>query len=624
MMNAGWKKITDSYTKSLYGRGKLKNILLTTFDTADTKLLVDDLLPEWLGVNRRISEDNDENKYFLIELDNVLKSIDNAVIISSVKLQEHNQPYPWLWGKDRFIPIRVGKYGEAVQHAKLWMFHREHQDDDGKFETLETCISSANLTRSGFKDQMQAVWRCVIRLNIRESKKNLDSWGILPEFITELGNSSGKLKELKPFIDILRQAECPQNVSFVASVPGTHQSNSKWGRYGLKGVMPKSNSGIPKVTVLCPSIGTWDNVHLTSWCKLAGCKTNNFTLGWISKDTAEKYSGWKDNWILPQKTVTTLNNVTCNISEILSHKDESSPTPKIHDEHSPKDKRWLHAKLYGFACGKQYRVLITSANFSPSAWGHYNKNNNSIYIDNFELGVVIDANISDVYESGGALEPDNIHVSKITNERSNSVWADATWGGDEISLLYRLDDMMYDVSICSVKKDGSIYVTSVNLKLVKRGESKIKWPIKNGIPIDIELSLKDQFEAIFIPILDLRNSINQNNLLCLTEKINDKDAQEIQDSLLFDKYGVVLPGRHRGKKGVGNGSISSSADYKTEWLKACRKWTGVVDSWVQKGSDKKDGVCLLAAMSRQLLYKCDNDKIGLTMAIDEIKTLLKG
>ena len=623
MMKAGWNTLTDPYIndpyiKSEYKHGKLKNILLTTFDAADTELLVSELLPEWLGVKRRISEDNNENNCFLIELDNKLKSLDNAVIISSTTLQKNNQPYPWLWGKDRFIPIRVGKKKNAVQHAKLWMFHRSHQEE---VETLEICISSANLTRAGFKDQTQAAWRCVLELNKRESEKNLNSWGILPDFITELGNSSGKTKELKPFIDILRQAACPQDVSFVASVPGTHQSNSKWGRYGLKGLMPKSNSGVPKVTILCPTVGTWNNDDLTSWFKLAGCKTNNFTLGWISKDTANNYSGWKDNWILPQKTVDALNDIKCNISEILLHENGSNLTPYIHEEHRPIDKRWLHAKIYGFACGKQYKVLITSANFSTSAWGHYNKTDNSIFIHNFELGVVIAANISDVYKSRGVLEPDNIHISETKNERNNSIWAEATWDGNGISIAYRLDDLIFDIAICAVEKDGSRYEKPSNLQLANRGEENIQWSIKNGIPTDIKLSQKDQPESVFIPIL---NMFDSENIIVISERIALKDAQEIRDSLLFEKYGIVLLGNRERKGGENGSKRPPSADFKTEWLKACRRWTGVVDSWIQQGNNKKDGECLIEAMNRQLCNKCDKNRIGLTMAIDEIKAWLKG
>ena len=329
---------------------RVKRILLTTFDTADAGLLVEHLLPCWHGLPTQFDGDDESKNPFLVALSETLKSVESMTIISSSHLCNGPQSYPWLW---RFIrPAMVGMHQEAVQHAKLWMFHREATGVPRQ-ETLEICVSSANLTLSAFHDQVQAAWRCVVPLE-RETKQRLRSWGVMPDFLDELARACGKPVEdaMQQFVVLLRRAQCPEGVHFVASVPGTHRRRElmrlPWGMAGLRRAMPPT-TGRPKVFVTTPAVGSWAKRDLEAWLKAAGCAPADLTLGWVSKDVADSCPKWGESWTLPSATAILLRQLGASISAIRNHHDNT--LPRLHADHQRNDDRWLHAKLYGFSCG---------------------------------------------------------------------------------------------------------------------------------------------------------------------------------------------------------------------------------------------------------------------------------
>jgi len=161
-----WESLlhTDSPPKS-----RLKAALFTTYDRTDERLLVEHLLPVLLKLSREPGGNELEQQYFLLELDQRLKQLhDKLIIVSSTVREEagdenefESSIYSWIWRSIRHFT--VGREGKAVQHAKLWLLHWSSTTDDDE-EYIEIVVSSANLTRSAFKGQIQAVWRSCIKL----------------------------------------------------------------------------------------------------------------------------------------------------------------------------------------------------------------------------------------------------------------------------------------------------------------------------------------------------------------------------------------------------------------------------------------------------------------------------
>ena len=178
---------------------------------------------------------------------------------------------------------------------------------------------------------------------------------------------------------------CPEDIRFVASVPGTHSSDTlrqrPWGLAGLRKAMPRT-PGRPKAYATAPVIGTWSKNDLSAWLEACRCGADQLTLGWISNDVIQ----YRGHWTLPSTTKDLFLKEGISVAALPRHTD--AQTPITHDGHHPGDKRWLHAKLYGFSSGKGHALLLTSANFTPAAWGRQTPA--GLRIDNFELGVLLE------------------------------------------------------------------------------------------------------------------------------------------------------------------------------------------------------------------------------------------
>lgn len=187
MSNAefGWESLL--HTDAPVGCS-LKAALFTTYDRADERLLAEHLLPILLKLGHEPADNGAEQKYFLLELDERLKQLhDKLVVVTSTMRDEpadseetESSAYGWLWRCIRHLT--VGRNHNAVQHAKLWLLHWGAAD----VEYLEIVVSSANLTLSAFKNQMQTAWRVCIALRSQGSKARLSQWGVLPDFLREL------------------------------------------------------------------------------------------------------------------------------------------------------------------------------------------------------------------------------------------------------------------------------------------------------------------------------------------------------------------------------------------------------------------------------------------------------
>ena len=234
--------------------------LLTTYDHAEARLLAETLLPEWLKLSHLPGDDATEQTSFALELDARLKQLHNRIVVVSSNLRElasdeavaeDEGAYLWIWRSIR--QLTVGKTGQAVQHAKLWLLHWVHPEGS---QYLEIVVSSANLTRAAFRQQIQAAWRVCLPLIARSTKARLSAWGVLPDFMRALAKSCGDETHLERFIDLLARSDCPPGISFVASVPGKHASRACWGAAGLRNAAPLGRGAV-SASILSSCVGAW-------------------------------------------------------------------------------------------------------------------------------------------------------------------------------------------------------------------------------------------------------------------------------------------------------------------------------------------------------------------------------
>jgi hypothetical protein len=199
----GWESLlhTDASADAV-----LKAALLTTYERADERLLAEHLLPLLLRLSREPESEGAERQIFVMELDQQLKRLHGRIFVVSSMGQDAGDDapiatqgdYPWIWRSIR--QLFVGRLGEAVQHAKLWVFH--WQEESGA-ESVEIVVSSANLTMSAFKGQLQGAWRACVPLFPRPALAREKTWGILPEFIRELARASGEGDQLSKRVVII-------------------------------------------------------------------------------------------------------------------------------------------------------------------------------------------------------------------------------------------------------------------------------------------------------------------------------------------------------------------------------------------------------------------------------------
>src|SRR5262249_43623277 len=140
--------------------------------------------------------------------------------------------------------------------------------------------------------------------------------------------------------------------------------------------------------ILCPFVGSWSADALRGWCARFEGSPDRLELVWIDKNhpSAPERGG---KWLLPEGTLKTLTEVDATLLKLRYEPNDPDETDCFHEDHRPADDRWSHAKVYSFKRGTSRRLLVTSANFSPAAWGRQ-KENGDLTIENFELGVCVE------------------------------------------------------------------------------------------------------------------------------------------------------------------------------------------------------------------------------------------
>lgn len=646
----GWESLLRSDAPSAC---TLKGALLTTYDRAEERLLAEHLLPLLLKLDHEADGEGSERQYFLLELDARLKQLhDRITVVSSVLREEPVVPdgeagavYSWIWRSIRYLT--VGSQGKAVQHAKLWLFHWGATESEEN-EYLEIVISSANLTRAAFRGQLQAAWRVCLKLHPHGSNARLAGWSVLPDFLRALAESTGNQAGLDAYVDLLARADCPDRTSFVASVPGTHSSRdlrrTPWGAAGLRSVAPPGR-GTVGISILSPFVGSWNRAALSRWCANVEGATDRLNLIWIDKDHP-----WARSWVLPESAIRTFAQSGVALSHLRHVPDDPRHTDLFHNKHRAADPRWSHAKLYGLRRGNSRRLLLTSANFSPAAWGREG-NNGDLVIENFELGVCIEQAVWPFDDLGPLDATRAATVTELPSRGSALiVWARAAWDGKTIVVECRCADAakLKGSVLCGISRKA---IAKWRLDADGLSRARLPWTDSDQPPVSVLLGCGQ--EEISVVIFDDRPLPERET--SLPTGVDESVAQSLRDALLFEQYGgraaddfdtsgnqatAIVSDDMRVDEVQGGDTGGNRDSYAVAAFTLARRHLGIVDSWavrmghamageVQAFEQKivrHDGGLLIDAFKRQAErdgLPVPANSIGANLAVEELTIRLK-
>ena len=635
---------------------RLQAVLLTSFERPDERFLIEHLLPSLLGLAHDPQGDGVERDRFFVELGRELDTLrGRAFVITSMPTltpQLASRDFNWLWN---YVSLRsVGRTGRATQHAKLWMFHWRAPDSDDP-GLLEIVISSANLTAAAFREQIQAAWRCVLPLQSTASQSRRNTWGILPEFLRKLGTSAGADDIVSLFTDLLGRCEAPEDVDFVASVPGQHGKlalkKAAWGMAGLGDIAPPG-AGRVKLRVMAPFIGTWSQKELEAWCDRVQSSPDRIELVWIDKQHpwAENGLDGTQRWILPATTHQTFvdSDVALLRLEHPSANDEDATA--FHDSHrAANDRRWSHAKLYMLRRGKACRLLVTSANFSTSAWGKPLADG-SLEIRNFELGVALRQIEWPTREPAIFSDLDDAWVvtPAISIKSAELGWAQSVWDGDVLTVECRFSGDPNGKLVAHLTIAGKAVELHDWRQSGDLWRTTMPWPIRLGPPTIVQLCVAGL--RLEIPTQDLRAPSDIPSTVI--PEIQPERAQALRDELLLEEYGGVFEDASDDSAVLTEVASSHESDdaettagtidsYAIPAFVEARRMMSCVDNWAarmsnatsrQVGSTEgsrllRDGAELVGAFQRRALRLRELCRaalaIGSHMAAEELKARLQ-
>ena len=559
MSQPDWKKALPSPPDD----GQLLEAWFTTYEQPDAGLLVEHLLPGLLQLDHALTpEPNERNAYFG-ELGKALERLRGKLTVISSPSRNRNfkndgeeqtqdqnagrqsAPYPWLW---RYVShFTVGAKGPAVQHAKFWAFHWETQE--GEF--LELHVSSTNLTMSAFKGQIQAGWCTCVELQRKNpTKAGQQGWGDLVSFLDALGDSAGENAKERTdrLVQLLGRVDCPNGIVFVASTPGSE----KRGAHALRKLRPNA------IHILAPTIGDWNHASISDWAKDAGVSPQDIHLKWI-----DERHPWTCGWTLTEKARDEL----CKSVQLNRLKAED----RLHDEHVDGDARWSHAKLYLLRLPRKKKrcLLLTSANWSASAWGAGKDKPR-----NFELGVLFETDWKWLEEGVKDGLPAPFAAARGRTGESRLQWADASWDGERIAIRARSTDTTSPISAEVTFTGGAEEST-----LLVEGAASVPWSDSDRTPLVARIS--QGCEVLEVDVLDLRPTYEFAKTPL--PEVDPAVQKALREAFLLQRYGgpavdpEPIPGRGGDRWPAG---VSAPAtDYAVQaWIES-RAAFSVVDKW---------------------------------------------
>lgn len=530
--------------------GHLQEAWMTSFEQPDASLLVEHLLPSLLDTSHSLSQEAHEPTLFFGELSMALEVLRGRISVISTPPRgaREDSQYPWLW---RYVGhFTVGAVARAVQHAKLWAFHWMVGED----EFIELHVSSTNLTMSAFKGQIQAGWQTVLRLGRRPTVTTRRSWGAFVPFLEALGASAGSnaSHRIHRLITLLGRVECPSDVTFIASIPGSSSAARQLKQFEAS-----------EIHLMTPTIGDWNTRTLTSWGKDVGVAPHQLHLKWIAMQHPwAESAGWTLS--ASAKTALTANGVKIACLQRGT---------RLTKQHLDADTRWSHAKLYLLCSQMKRRLLVTSANWSTSAWGAGKEPPR-----NFELGVVFDSAWTDLEGMGEPFDPPRtvpFCVERAVDDAASCSleWAEATWDGRAIELRARSTNAANRVDATISFADGY----TQRLPLVD-GFATTLWSDVEHTPMGVLFT--QGADALNIDVVDLRSF--KEFAKTPLPMIDPDLAIALREAFLLQRYGgpdVDVDAISVGKNNRTQGIAAPVVDYSVQAWNDARSAFHVIDQW---------------------------------------------
>lgn len=567
-----WREAT--LVASARTSGPLLAAFLTTFDPPQADVLIQDLLPEWLGLSNSYADEGADKLRFYAEMEDYLKRLHRKFTIISSPGPQEQSGHGWIW---RYISrLQIGFQGAAIQHAKLWMFHRAGVAREP--DTLEVFVSSQNLTGSGFRDQIQAGWRCIVPLSSTSTSRQRETWGILPEFLDKLGQACGPRGSttVRYWQNLFQRAVCPKGATFIASVPGRHparpaQSAAAWGVAALRRL---GGSRKRSLSAMVPTIGNWDIDSLKKWARIAGIDVNKLSIAWI-----ESEHPWAARWQMNKATESSLSLAKINWRQLPAPQSTGKWRSPLSDEHKQGDRRWCHAKLYEIDSNASRQLVCTSANFSRAAWGAP-IDDDTIEIDNFEFGVAISA------DAGLSRQPNNQTFNRTTCSTEFEkpldlpiAWMEAQWNGVVLRIHVRLAKGVELLRRVRVQLENKTTAEELSFARMRAGEISLRWSSRNrGIPSRVQLITTKGY-ACEVAVEDLR-PVSSMEWLC---GVGTKDEmQDAADQVIEEKYDFFDQATGSPSKKIASSvaPASSGANYSVSAYEDSRRRFAAIDHWI--------------------------------------------
>jgi hypothetical protein len=541
---------------------RLEEAWLTTYDRPDASLLVERFLPALLGARSSIGSEGLERRPSFAELVDELERRRHQLTILSSPSRERlvDDPYPWLW---RYVAhVSVGARGPAVQHAKLWAFHWS-SDDGNEPDQLELHVSSTNLTLAAFRAQVQAGWRCLLPLDdtTQAREKPAQEWSSLVKFLRALGESAGDDADLRlqRLVALLGRARCPDDAHFIASIPGKPSPLPQLAKH----------FAAQRLHVFVPTVGEWSAEQLQAWCGALDLKPKHLTLAWIEQGHA-----WssKAGWALTQRALDTLRSQGAALEALREPPGRGVPQaprdpPALHRDQETNDDRWSHAKLYVFHGRGHHRVLVTSANFSVSAWGA-----GKTAPRNFELGVLVPGAVDALDHLDECATP--FLVDRLPPEVAPALhWAAATWDGVRVLLEAKSTDTLTPIEAHLSFERGEVHHASLV-------EGRAELPCADAQNAPRRARFVQGADALDVDVLDRRSDEDFGR--SPWPELTPEEAEELSLALLLQRYGGPVveadvgdaAGEPRGGRGATDG-----ANYSVKAWVESRKAFAIVDCW---------------------------------------------
>jgi hypothetical protein len=389
-------------------------------------------------------------------------------------------------------------------------------------------------------------------------------------FLQELGRHAGPagVAAVAPWLQLFAKCRCPEGVTFVASVPGTHRG-SDWGVRALgKALRLPARS---EVDILVPTVGSWTKDQIASWASAVGTVPKRVRLAWVRKGHP-----WAKRWELPAAVVAALKQ--SGTSLLALGEAGGDERQRLHHNFGAHDERWPHCKVYWFERGASPRVLITSANWSLSAWGMLTAGN-QLHVKNFELGVLLNARKRPLRTLKEMTAPPAT-VDEARDNEGSAPWAHATFDGRRLVVqiikgelapreidVFDQDDHRLKLKANWNAADGLLHT------VLKRA-----W--KTG-PSVVVLVLRASEH--WLSVQDLRHSeLSQEQPLSRPPGIADDEFQRLQAALLEERYGGPLIDNVKPPPNGGSSSddpATPAGDFNVWLLDEARRVLVVVSTW---------------------------------------------